>query len=553
MSKLTEKIRVFALGGIGELGKNMYVVELDDEIVILDGGLMFPEDDMFGVDLVIPDFTYLVENKDKVKGIVLSHGHEDHIGAIPYLLKEVNAPIYGTRLTLAFVEQMCKELNGCPKPLVKEIDEDSKVKVGSTPLSFFHVTHSIPGAVGVCIHTSQGPIVYTGDFKLDPTPVNGRETELSKIAALGDKGVLCLMSDSMNAEKPGVSLSEKNVKEKLNDAFYDAPGRVIIATFSTNLDRIQQALDAAERTNRKVVPVGRMMKQVIQIASELDYLSYSLDLIVEPDQIDKRNDQSLVILTTGSKNEPLSALSQMARKTHKQVKIKNTDRIIISGATTPGSEKSMSQTIDLLYRSGAEVVYGKGNIHASGHGYQEELKLMLNLIQPRHFIPVHGEFSMQYAHGGLAESCNVDKENIFLLEKGETVEFENRQGKRGKKVPAGNVLIDGLGVGDVGNIVLRDRRLLSKDGVLVVVIGLTKGNECVSGPNIISRGFVYVRESEELIKEAEALVTKTIAHCNEQHIMEWSQIKSHVRDVLGKFLFEKTKRRPMVMPIIMES
>ncbi|MBM7094232.1 MULTISPECIES: ribonuclease J [Alteribacter] len=553
MSKQTEKIRIAALGGIGEIGKNMYVVELDEEIIVIDGGLMFPEDDMLGVDLVIPDFSFLTENKDRVKGIVLSHGHEDHIGAIPYLVKELNVPVYGTRLTLAFVKQLCKDLKGCPEPDTKEIHAESKIRVGNTPLTFFHVTHSIPGALGICIHTSQGPIVYTGDFKLDPTPVDGRETEIGKLAALGEKGVLCLMSDSMNAEKPGVSLSETKVSQRLNDAFYEAPGRMIIAAFSTNIDRIQQALDAADRTGRKVVPVGSTMKQVIDVASKEDYLTFPPDLIIDPDDAGNYADDKLVILTTGSKSEPLSALSQMAQKTHKQIKIKDSDRVIISAAPSPGNEKSISRTIDLLHRSGADVVYGKDSVHASGHGYQEELKLMLNLIKPRHFIPVHGEFRMQYAHGMLAKSCKVEQENIFLLEKGECVEFEKRQGKKSGKIPAGNVLIDGLGVGDVGNIVLRDRRLLSKDGILVVVITLNKSNECIAGPNIISRGFVYVRESEDLIKEAESLVTKTIAHCSEQRIMEWSQIKSSIRDALGKFLFDKTKRRPMVMPIIMDS
>ncbi|PYZ98068.1 Zn-dependent hydrolase [Alteribacter lacisalsi] len=553
-NKKTERIRLFALGGIGEIGKNMYVAELDDDIIILDGGLMFPDDDMLGVDIVIPDMSYLIENRDRIRGVVLSHGHEDNIGAIPYLLKEVNVPVYGSRLTLAFVRDLCRDLKGCPDPQLNEIDSDSKIQIGRSPVTFFHVTHSIPGSLGICIHTSQGPIVYTGDFKLDPTPIDGRETELGKLAALGEKGVLCLLSDSMNAEKPGVSLSESRVGRSLNEAFYDAPGRMIVSVFSTNITRIQQTLEEAERTGRKVVPAGGGMRRVIETASNHDYLSFSPDLIVGPEEAGSLEDNRVVILTAGSKGEPLSALSQMAKGTHRHIKVKPTDRVIISAAPSPGNEKSISQTIDLLHRAGADVVYGPNTVHASGHGSQEELKLMLNLIKPRYFIPVHGEYRMQHAHGRLAENCGIPAKSIFLLDRGECVEFEQRRARQTGKVPVGNVLIDGLGIGDVGNIVLRDRRLLSKDGIIVIVVTLNRrSNECIAGPDIISRGFVYVRESEDLINEAEALVTKTLAACQEQRIMEWSQIKNSIRDTLGRFLYEKTKRRPMIMPIIMES
>ncbi|WP_096435353.1 ribonuclease J [Alteribacter populi] len=550
----TENIRIFALGGIGEIGKNMYVVELDDEILVIDGGIMFPEDDMLGVDLVIPDMSYLIENKERIKGILLSHGHDDHIGAIPYLLREVDVPIYGTKLTLAFVKEMCNDLKGVKKPQLKEINENSKIRVGRTPLTFFHVTHSIPDAVGICIHTSQGPIVYTGDFKFDQTPIDGNDTEIYKIASLGEKGVLCLLSDSMNAEKPGNSLSESKVSQSLNEAFYDAPGRMVVATFSTNIQRIQQVIDAAYNTGRKLIPVGSTMKRVINIARRLDYLSIADEMLIGIEEMSQHDDDKLVMLTTGSQNEPLSALSRMAKGTHKHVRMKAKDRVIISAAPSAGNEKSISQTVDLLHRSGADVIFGKDKIHASGHGHQEELKLMLNLIKPRYFIPVHGEFRMQYAHGELAKTCSVHPENIFLLEKGECVEFQNRKGKQIGKISTGNVLIDGLGIGDVGNIVLRDRRLLSKDGILVVVFTLNKRtNNAIAGPNIISRGFVYVRESEDLIREAEELVQETLTRCKEQNIMEWSQLKNNVREVLSRFLFEKTKRRPMIMPIIMES
>ncbi|TMW73262.1 ribonuclease J [Alteribacter natronophilus] len=553
-NKKTERIRLFALGGIGEIGKNMYAAELDDDIIVMDGGLMYPDDDMLGVDIVIPDMSYLFENRDRIKGIILSHGHEDNIGAIPYLLKEVNVPVYGSRLTLAFLKDLCRDLKDCPVPDLNEVDSTSRIQVGKAPVTFFHVTHSIPGSLGICLHTSQGPIVYTGDFKLDPTPVDGRETELGKLAALGEKGVLCLLSDSMNAEKPGVSLSESRVENSLNEAFYDASGRVIVSVFSTNITRIQQTLDAAERTGRKVLPAGGGMKRVIETASSHDYLSYHPDMIITPQEAGRLEDDRLVVLTSGSKGEPLGALSQMAKGTHKHIKVKSGDRVIISAAPSAGNEKSISGTIDLLHRAGADVVYGPNKVHASGHGNQEELKLMLNLIRPRYFVPVHGEYRMQYAHGQLAESCGMSGKQIFLLDKGECVEFEQRRARRTGKVPVGNVLIDGLGVGDVGNIVLRDRRLLSKDGIIVIVVTLNRrSNQCIAGPDIISRGFVYVRESEDLINEAEALVTRTLEACQEQRIMEWSQIKNSIRDALGRFLYEKTKRRPMIMPIIMES
>ncbi|SER59491.1 ribonuclease J [Salipaludibacillus aurantiacus] len=551
----TEKIRIFALGGLDEIGKNMYVLELDEDILIIDAGCMHPEDDMLGVDIVIPDITYLVENKDRVKGIVLTHGHEDHIGAVPYILRDLNVPVYGTKFTLALVRDKFKEVKVKKKPELKEIHSDSKVKVGKTPISFFATNHSIPDSLGVIIHTSQGPIVYTGDFKFDQNPVDGRPTEMGKLTEIGDKGVLCLLSDSHNAEIPGNTPSDSIVAEGVKDAFHEADACIIVTVYSTHIHRIQQVLNAAENEERKVAIVGKDIERAVSIALELGYLLDNNHVLIPKEDIKKYGRDQLVVLTTGSQGEPMSCLAKMAKGSHPLVKIEKHDRILIAAMPNPGNEKAVSQMVDLLSRTGANVIYGKTKkIHVSGHASQEELKLMLNLVKPQHFIPMSGEFRMQYAHRHLARSVGIDDSKIFLLEKGEVAEFTKRKGKRANKMPSGHVLIDGLGVGDVGNIVLRDRRLLSKDGILVVVVTLNKKHsEILSGPDIISRGFVYVRESEALIKQAEKLVTDTLHQSMEQKQTEWSQMKSQVRDQLSRFLYEKTKRRPMIMPIIMEA
>ncbi|UTR15043.1 ribonuclease J [Salipaludibacillus sp. LMS25] len=551
----TEKIRIFSLGGLDEIGKNMYVLEMDDDIIIIDAGCMHPEDDMLGVDIVIPDITYLVENKERVKGIIVTHGHDDHIGAIPYVLRDLNVPVYGSTFTLALVKDKCSEIKVKKKPKLIEVHADSKIKVGKTPVNFFRTNHSIPDSLGVILHTSQGPIVYTGDFKFDQNPVDGQTSEVGKLTELGEKGVLCLLSDSQNAEIPGNSLSESIVAEGLKDAFHEADGRIIVSLYASHIHRIQQVLTAAENEGRKVVVTGTDIEKVVKIALDIGYLSSDNATLIEKGEIKKYARDELVILTTGSQGEPVSCLAKMAKGSHHLVKIEADDRIIISAMPNPGNEKAVSQMVDLLSRTGANVIYGKNKkIHVSGHANQEELKMMLNLVKPQHFIPISGEFRMQYAHRHLARSVGMDDSRIFLLEKGELVEFTKRKGKRGNKIPSGHVLIDGLGVGDVGNIVLRDRRLLSKDGILVVVVTLNKKHSAIlSGPDIISRGFVYVRESEALINQAEKLVTETLQHAMEQNQTEWSQLKTQVRDQLSRFLYEKTKRRPMIMPIIMEA
>ncbi|MBU9722687.1 MULTISPECIES: ribonuclease J [Bacillaceae] len=549
----TEKIRLFSLGGIGEIGKNMYVIELDDEILVIDGGLMFPDDDMLGVDVVIPDITYLKENKDRVRGIILTHGHEDHIGAIPYILRDLDIPVYGTKLTLALVADHCRDLEVAISPKLVEINSDSKVRVGKTPVSFFRTTHSIPDSIGIIVHTSQGPIVHTGDFKFDQNPVDGKLTEIGKLADIGEKGVLCLLSDSTNAERPGITASESVVAKGLKEAFYNAPGRIFVATFSSNIHRIQQVINATTNNNRKLTVVGKSLEHVVNIGLGLGYLIDEQGIIININDALKSKDDDLVILTAGSQGEPLTSLSKMTNGSH-SLKIKSTDRVIISASPISGNEKSFSKLIDMLSRLGTEIVYGQDYVHTSGHGSAEELKQMVNLIKPKYFVPIHGEYRMQHAHAQIAKTCGILSDNIFLLNRGESVEFIKKTANRGNNVPYGNVLIDGLGIGDVGNIVLRDRRLLSKDGIIVTVITLNKKrNQILSGPDIISRGFVYVRESEELIMNAESLVKSAVNDSIEHGLSDWSQLKQQIRDQLGRFLYEKTKRRPMIIPIIMEA
>lgn len=549
----TEKIRVFALGGVGEIGKNMYVIEVDNDLIVIDSGLMFPDDDMLGVDIVIPDISYLEENRERVQGIILTHGHEDHIGALPYVIRKLNVPIYGTKLTLGIVKAKLAE-NSLDKVVdLRVIDCKSQILVGTTTVNFFRTNHSIPDSVGVSIETIQGSIVHTGDFKFDQNPVDGVYADIGKMATIGENGVLCLLSDSTNAERPGVSMSETVVGQGIKEAFYGAKGRIIVATFASNLHRVQQVINAAVAVNRKVTVSGRSMVKIVSIAMELGYLKVDGNTLIKVEDIDKYSDDEITILTTGSQGEPMSALSRMAKGAHRQITIKPSDTIIISATPIPGNEKSVTKIVDLLFRTGAEVIFGQKNVHTTGHGCQEELKLMLNLMRPKYFIPIHGEYRMQHEHCKIAKTCGVKDDHVFLIEKGDVIEFTHGEAKLSGKVPSGNILIDGIGVGDVGNIVLRDRRLLSKDGILVVVVTLNKAsNAIISGPDIISRGFVYVRESEQLLDEAGVLVTQTLTKCMVENVNEWSLLKSNIRDVLSRYLFEKTRRRPMILPIIME-
>ncbi|RIV29339.1 ribonuclease J [Alicyclobacillaceae bacterium I2511] len=552
MAKKHFKLSVIPLGGVGEIGKNMTVYRYGDDIIVVDAGIKFPEEEMLGIDAVIPDISYLVENKEKVRGIFVTHGHEDHIGGLPYVLRELNVPVYATRLTLGLIENKLREHNLLDTVKLIRIDGDSAIQVGVFRISFFYMNHSIPDTGGFAIDTPEGLIVHTGDFKIDHTPVDGRPAELSKLAGYGEKGVLALVADSTNAEREGFTPSEQIVGKKIDDIISHATGRVILATFASNIHRVQEVIEAAERYDRKVAVVGRSMVNNTQIALELGYLSAGASTIVDVDDASKLPPERVVILSTGSQGEPMSALTRMARGAHRKVEIVPGDTVVLASSPIPGNEKYVFRTIDQLFRAGAHVIYR--GVHVSGHGSQEELKLMLNLVRPKYFVPVHGEFRMQRVHAGLAESMGVSEEEIFILDLGDVLEFNNGQAQISGKVTAGTVMIDGLGVGDVGNIVLRDRKLLSQDGILVVVVTLSKETGSVlSGPDIISRGFVYVRESEALLDQATKIVETTLTRMVADNISEWSSLKTAVRESVGRFLYEQTRRRPMILPIIMEA
>jgi len=553
--KNNDKATIFALGGVGEIGKNMYCVQYGNDIVVIDAGLKFPDEDMLGVDIVIPDISYLMENREKVRAILLTHGHEDHIGGLPYVLRNLNVPVYGTKLTLGLVESKLKEagLLGETKRIL--INADSEVRLGSMTATFFRTNHSIPDSVGVCLDTPEGLIVHTGDFKFDHTPVNDQYADLHQMAEIGNRGVLALLSDSTNAERPGFTPSEKSVGKELKEVFQQAQQRVVVATFASNIHRIQQVIEAAYETNRKLAVVGRSMVNVVSIAADLGYLNVPDGMLIEPEEVNKLAGNRVAILSTGSQGEPMSALTRMARSTHRKVDILPGDTVVIAATPIPGNEKYVGRTVDELFRLGAKVIYGgsMSGVHVSGHGSQEELKLMLNLMRPKYFIPIHGEFRMLRHHALLGEAVGVEPDNIFMIDIGDTIEIQNGQARKAGKVSFGNVLIDGLGVGDVGNIVLRDRKLLSQDGILVVVVTLSKQEgRILSGPDIISRGFVYVRESEGLLDEANKIVMNTLNKLMNENVNEWASLKTHVKEALGRFLYEQTRRRPMILPIIME-
>ena len=553
MGKFQNKVQIIPLGGLGEIGKNMTAFRYGDDMILIDAGLMFPEDDMLGIDLVIPDISYLIENQDKLKGIFLTHGHEDHIGALPYVMKQIDCPVYGTALTLGILEGRLKE-NGVSSENCRIIKPGDKITAGAFKLDFIRVNHSIPDAIAIAINTPIGTIIHTGDFKIDHTPVDGQVTEFNKFAEYGDRGVLALLADSTNAERPGFTPSEKMVGKTFDDEFRYAKNRIIVATFSSNVHRIQQVIDAALKYDRKVAVIGRSMVNVVNIAKELGYLKAPEGEIIDIDETHNYTPDKIVIITTGSQGEPMSALTRMAMNDHKKVDIMPGDTVIISATPIPGNEKLVSRTIDHLYKLGADVIYEKSNgVHVSGHASQEEIKLMHNLVRPKFFIPVHGEFRHLIKHANLAQSLGMPKENIVIAENGSVIELtKNSIGINGK-VPAGKVLVDGLGVGDVGNIVLRDRRQLSQDGIMIVVVTIDKENcHVVSGPDIVSRGFVYVREAEGLMDEAKDKVQLALEKCEENGVSEWSAIKSTVRDSLGRFLYERTRRRPIILPIIME-
>lgn len=548
-------VKFTALGGLNEIGKNLYVYECCNDMFIVDCGLAFPDEDMLGVDLVVPDFTYLEKNKERFRGIVITHGHEDHIGALPYLLKKINVPIYGTRLTLGLVEGKLKEHGLLSQTSLNVVEPRQNVRMGCMSVEFIRVNHSIPDSCALAIHTPAGVIVHTGDFKVDYTPIEGGIIDLARFGELGNRGVLALMSESTNVERPGYTKSEKSVGESFRGLFNRAEGkRIIIATFSSNIHRIQQIIDEALRQGRKVAVSGRSMTNVIAKAVELNYIKVPEKTLIDIDEVNNYDPSELVIATTGSQGEPLSALSRMSSGDHKQVTITPNDFIIISANPIPGNEKLVTKVVNELMKQGAEVIYeSMYEVHVSGHACQEELKMMISLTKPKFFVPIHGEYKHLKKHAILAEGMGIPKENIFVSGLGDVLETDGVEMKMTGTVPAGAVLVDGFGVGDVGSVVLRDRKHLSEDGVIVIAATIERETgRVVSGPEIVSRGFVYVRESEELLDEARELMKQVLDNLVERNVREWGNIKSAMRDELSDYIYRETKRSPMILPIIME-
>lgn len=547
-------ISIIPLGGKGEVGDNMIAVEDDENIIILDSGIMFPEDNHFGVDLVMPDITYLIENKEKIKGIFISHGHEDHIGAIPYVLREIKAPIYGTRFTLGLVQLKLKEFGLSKETKLIEVTIGEQVKVGTFEIEFININHSIPDSVAMAIQTKVGTIVYTGDYKFDHTPIDGKFTDFQRLGQLGSEGILALLGDSTNAEREGTTLSERVVSQTIEEAFKLINGRIIVSTFSSNIHRVQQVFDAAFKTNRKVAITGRSMINIVGVASQLGYLDIPEGILV-----DIRNTKSLpphqvALLMTGSQGEPMAALTRISRGDHRQIEIVPGDTVLLSSMPIPGNERSIGQTINQLLRQGAEVLYdGMIDAHASGHACQEEIKMMINILRPKFLIPVHGEYRMLHHHKKLGMQVGIPEENIFVTDNGVRLNLTKERCWVAGSVPSGEILIDGLGVGDVGNIVLRDRRMLSENGVVIVSLTIDgKTAKCIAGPDIVSRGFVYIKESKELLDEAKNLATQALKELEEKNITDWSTIKKAVIDSIDNYLYQKTRRKPVILPIVME-
>ena len=547
------KLQIIPLGGLGEIGKNTTAIRYNNQILLIDAGLAFPDDDMLGVDLVIPDYTYLIENKDLILGILITHGHEDHIGGLPFLLRHLNVPIYGTRLAIGLIQYKLTEAK-LGQVITHVIQPRDTIKLGSFTVDFINVSHSIPGAVGLAIHSPLGTIVHTGDFKMDHTPVSGEVLDIHKFSELGDQGVLCLMSDSTNVERPGFTKSEQFVGKNIDKAFADAEGRVIFASFASNVNRLQQAISSAFKYHRKVATVGRSMINVVSIAAELGYLDVPEDTLIDVDEAMHLPGNQVCILTTGSQGEPMAALTRMANHSHRQISIYPGDTVILSASPIPGNEKAVSRNIDQLFKLGAKVIYESiSGMHVSGHASQEELKLMLTMVKPKYFIPVHGEYRMLVKHAELAEQVGIPRENTFVAEIGNVIEFTRDGAKLADNVIAGRVFIDGLGVGDIGTSVMKDRTLLSQDGILIIILTVNSLTRTVlAGPDVVTRGFVYVRESNLMLDEVKAITRQTIARSLQNGIHETAILQNRVRDVVSRHLYDKTKRRPMIIPIFQE-
>lgn len=547
------KLKIIPLGGLEQIGMNITAFEYGESIIVVDCGLSFPEDDMLGIDLVIPDITYLKENREKVKGFVITHGHEDHIGALPYVLKELNVPIYATKLTIGLIENKLKEHNLLRSTKRKTIKHGQSINLGEFRVEFIKTNHSIQDAAALAIYSPAGIVVHTGDFKVDYTPVFGDAIDLQRFAELGRKGVLALMCDSTNAERPGFTMSERTVGRTFDNIFAEHKStRLIIATFASNVDRVQQIINSAYKYGRKVVVEGRSMVNVISTAAELGYLNIPDNTLIDIDQMKNYPPEQMVLITTGSQGESMAALSRMAANIHKKVSIQPGDTIIFSSNPIPGNEKAISNVINELCAKGADVIFQ--DVHVSGHACQEEIKLIYSLVKPKYAIPVHGEYRHLKAHAGIAESLGIPKENIFIMYSGDVIELNDEKAEITGRTHTGAILVDGLGVGDVGNIVLRDRQHLAEDGIMIVVLTLEKrSNQLLAGPDIVSRGFVYVRESEDLMGEARVVVEDALDSCLGKRVSDWGRIKTVIKDSLGDFLWKRTKRRPMILPIIMEA
>ncbi|MDP3058990.1 MAG: ribonuclease J [bacterium] len=548
---MIDKLLMIPLGGMGEIGKNMYVFQYKDDIVVVDAGLKFPEDEMLGIDYVIPNITYLIENQKKVRAIVLTHGHEDHIGALPYVLKQLNVPVYGTRLTLGLLRVKLVEHGVSPNLI--EVKAGDEIAIGVFNVTLINVNHSIPDSVGLAIKSPVGTIIHSGDFKIDQTPVDGKVTDYFTLTKLGNEGVLALLSDSTNAHREGYTKSEMTVGKVFDEIFSRAPGRIIMATFASNIHRVQQAFDTAIKFNRKVAVVGRSMESNVKTSTALNYLKYPSSAYVSINDIDKLPAERVVIISTGSQGEPLSALARMAAGTHQRITIVPGDTVILSSTPVPGNEKLVSRVIDGLAKAGANVIYqGIADVHVSGHASREELKLIINMVKPIYMLPFHGEFRHQAAFRQLGEQMGYSLQNIFCLENGDVIEFSPDSAVVTGKVTAGSVLVDGIGVGDVGNVVLRDRQQLAADGVLVAAITINRSQrKIIAGPDIISRGFVYVKESEALMQQAQLLVTQALARAM-QDSTDWGSLRSAVKEALAQLLYDKTGRRPMILPVLLE-